>query len=161
MRNDISAIPYGFVDIEVSVSDSRICDIGALRHDGATFHQNSVSELRQFIEPLRYLCGHNIVHHDAKFLFGSEPPRISLVDTLHISPILFPSSPYHRLLKDDKILSEQANNPVCDCEKARDLLFDDLSAWESLPPEQRSIYVALLKGKAEFAVLLIDLLLAR
>ena len=42
-----------------------------------------------------------------------------LVDTLYISPLLFPERPYHRLVKDDKLVSDQMNNPVNDCEKAR------------------------------------------
>ena len=55
-----------------------------------------------------------------------------LVDTLFLSPLLYPERPYHHLLKDDKLISEQMNNPVNDCVKARDLLLDEVARWEPL-----------------------------
>lgn len=73
-----------------------------------------------------------------------------LVDTLYMSPILFPERPYHRLLKDDKLMSDQMNNPVNDCEKARDLLFDEIGKWRSLSENKRRIYTSLLRGRPEF-----------
>lgn len=42
------------------------------------------------------------------------------------------------------------NNPVNDCEKARDLLLDEIARWNSLPDEIRKIFASLLKGKEEF-----------
>ena len=36
-----------------------------------------------------YLCGHNIINHDAKYLFGQESCKWALVDTLYMSPLLF------------------------------------------------------------------------
>lgn len=55
---------YAFADIELSLKDNRIRDIGALRYDGAVFHKNSKSEFAVFIDDVDFLCGHNIVHHD-------------------------------------------------------------------------------------------------
>lgn len=55
---------YAFADIELSLKDNRIRDIGALRYDGAVFHKNSKSEFAAFIDDVDFLCGHNIVHHD-------------------------------------------------------------------------------------------------
>lgn len=69
---------------------------------------------------------------------------------LYISPLLFPERPYHRLVKDDKLLSEQMNNPVNDCEKAKTLLLDEIESWHSLPNEKKQIFASLLKGKTEF-----------
>ena len=123
---------YAIVDVEVSLSDQRIHDIGALRYDGAIYHGCSKDELAVFLQDVEYVCGHNIIYHDAKYLFGDVNGHFSLVDTLYMSPILFPKRPYHRLLKDDKLMSEQMNNPVNDCEKARDLLFDEITCWKSL-----------------------------
>ncbi|MDQ9828838.1 hypothetical protein RFX70_08445, partial [Acinetobacter baumannii] len=40
---------YAFVDIEVSLKSRKIHDIGALRHDGAIFHQASVNQLTGFL----------------------------------------------------------------------------------------------------------------
>ena len=58
--------------------------------------------------------------------------------------------PYHRLVKDDKLVSDQMNNPVNDCEKARDLLMDEVAQWNSLPDEKRMLFASLLKDKREF-----------
>lgn len=141
---------YAIVDVEVGLKDHKIHDIGALRQDGATFHKASKEELFDFLRDTDYLCGHNIIHHDAKYLFSDKPCRWTLVDTLYISPLLFPERPYHRLVKDDKLVCDQMNNPVNDCEKARDLLLDEIARWNSLPDEKRKIFATLLKGKEEF-----------
>lgn len=141
---------YAFVDVEVGMKDRAIHDIGAIRYDGQTFHRASIDELLGFITDIDYICGHNIIHHDAKYLFKDRPIRQLLVDTLYISPLMFPERPYHRLVKDDKLQVEQLNNPVNDCEKARDLLFDEISHWKSLPDEKQKIFASLLKGKEEF-----------
>lgn len=140
---------YAIVDVEVGLKDHKIHDIGALRHDGATFHKNSKEELFAFLRGTRYLCGHNIIHHDAKYLFPGDTCRRTLVDTLYVSPLLFPERPYHRLVKDDKLLCDQMNNPVNDCRKAKDLLFDEISCWHSLPKEKRLIFASLLNGQKE------------
>ena len=114
------ASKYALVDCEVGMKDKRVHDIGALRWDGAVFHSANKHAMKQFLDGVDYLCGHNIIHHDAKYLFGESIKKWALVDTLYVSPLLFPERPYHRLLKDDKLMSEQMNNPVNDCEKARD-----------------------------------------
>lgn len=106
--------------------------------------------LAGFPTPHRFLCGHNIVHHDAKYLFGDERQPWALVDTLYMSPLLFPERPYHRLVKDDKLMSDEMNNPVNDCEKARELLFDEMTHWHNLPERRKRIYASLLTGIEEF-----------
>lgn len=141
---------YAIVDVEVGLKDKRIHDIGAIRSDGAVYHHASKQGLVDFISGVAYICGHNIIHHDAKYLFGDEQRCWQLVDTLYISPLMFPERPYHRLLKDDKLMSDQMNNPVNDCEKARDLLFDEVEHWHSLSENKRRILASLLRGKPEF-----------
>ena len=141
---------YVIVDVEVGLKDRKIHDIGALRDDGAVFHKNSKKELFEFIGNAGYICGHNIIHHDATYLFDQTPPGRMLVDTLYISPLLFPERPYHRLVKDDKLISDQMNNPVNDCEKARDLLMDEITRWSSLPDKKQELFASLLKGEKEF-----------
>lgn len=141
---------YAMVDIEVGLNDNKVHDIGALRHDGAIFHRDSRQELKEFLHDVDFVCGHNIVHHDAKYLFGDAGDSWMLVDTLYMSPLLFPERPYHKLVKDDKLLSDQINNPVNDCEKARELLWNELAKWRSLPPEKQEIFASLLADKEEF-----------
>ena len=141
---------YAIVDVEIGLTDHRIHDIGALRYDGAIFHKASTEELLPFLERVEYLCGHNIIHHDAKYLFEDRQIPWRLVDTLYLSPLLFPERPYHRLVKDDKLLSDQMNNPVNDCEKARDLLLDEMARWDAWPEQKRRLFTALLRNQPEF-----------
>ena len=141
---------YAIVDVEVGLKDHKIHDIGALKHNDTTFHKTSKEELFIFLNDIDYICGHNIIHHDAKYLFTDKTCRWILVDTLYISPLLFPEHPYHKLVKDDKLISEQMNNPVNDCKKAKDLLLDEIARWNSLPKEKRILFASLLKDKKEF-----------
>ena len=141
---------YAIVDVEVGLKDHKIHDIGAFKHDDTTFHKTSKEELFIFLNDIGYICGHNIIHHDAKYLFTDKTCRWILVDTLYISPLLFPEHPYHKLVKDDKLISEQMNNPVNDCKKAKDLLLDEIARWNSLPKEKRILFASLLKDKKEF-----------
>ena len=159
---------WAIVDVEVGMGDRKVHDIGALRCDGAVYHGCVMPDVADFLRDVEYVCGHNIIHHDATYLFDEEAIRAGkgvspytsgrgrprsqwiLVDTLYMSPLLFPERPYHRLLKDDKIGSEQMNNPVNDCEKARDLLMDEMACWNALPDRKRRILTSLLYDKAEF-----------
>ena len=145
------ASKYAVVDCEVGLNDMRVHDIGALRWDGSTFHSANKHTLSKFLNGVDFLCGHNIIHHDAKYLFGEELQKWALVDTLYVSPLLFPERPYHRLLKDDKLVSEQMNNPVNDSEKARDLLMEEVSAWNKLSDRKQIIYATLLYNVTEFS----------
>lgn len=141
---------YAIVDVEIGLKDHKIHDIGALKSDDTAFHKASKEELFIFLNDVDYICGHNIVHHDAEYLFTDKICRWILVDTLYVSPLLFPEHPYHRLVKDDKLMSEQMNNPVNDCKKAKDLLLDEIACWHSLPKEKRILFASLLEGKKEF-----------
>lgn len=87
-----------FIDTEVGADDHKIHDIGAVRQDRASFHAASIREFAAFVEGTEYICGHNILHHDLKYLqnaLGYELPAIK-IDTLYLSPLLFPKRPYYR-----------------------------------------------------------------
>lgn len=142
---------YAFVDTEIGGKNHQVHDIGALRSDGAIFHQASKAELLNFLRDVDFICGHNIVHHDAKYLFThDEQQQWHLVDTLYLSPLLFPERPYHKLVKDDKLIVEELNNPVNDCEKTKDLLHDEIAHWKALPSHKRLVFASLLWGQREF-----------
>ena len=102
-----------FFDTEVGVNDNKIHDIGAVK-DGAVFHSASVGEFCAFFDGARFLCGHNIIHHDLEYMHKASDFRIEYkpIDTLYLSPLLFPKRPYHNLLKDDKLQNDQINDPV-------------------------------------------------
>ena len=146
----VDSLRFAVVDTEVGIKDHKVHDIGALRFDGATFHQASKDELIRFLRSVDFVCGHNIVHHDAQYLFDGAKIPWTLVDTLYLSPLLFPERPYHRLVKDDKLVSEEANNPVNDCEKARELLWDEIDRWKRYSHEKRLMFSSLLHGQPEF-----------
>lgn len=141
---------YVFVDVEVGIRDKKIHDIGAVRWDGAVYHSANRQELMIFLKDADFVCGHNIINHDAKYLFDESTGGRLLVDTLYLSPLLFPERPYHHLLKDDKLVSEQINNPVNDCEKARDLLMDEVAQWNRLSASTQAIFSTLLQDSDEF-----------
>ncbi|MGL6314944.1 RecQ family ATP-dependent DNA helicase [Vibrio sp. WXL103] len=66
------------------------------------------------------LLGHNILDHDLSWLkhrFGDKIKALAdlpVIDTLYLSPLAFPKNPYHRLIKDYKIVKDSYNNPVED-----------------------------------------------
>ena len=141
-----------FFDTEIGVDDKKIKDIGAVRSDKGTLHTASVSDFCAFAADADFLCGHNVVHHDMKYLEpvvdGRVPKRI--IDTLYLSPLLFPKRPYHRLVKDDKLQVEELNNPVNDSQKAQTLFFDEVNTFYQLSPGKKKIFCGLLYNFEEF-----------
>ena len=141
-----------FIDTEVGVSDKKVHDVGALSDEGAIFHSKSIPDFLRFVSDADFLCGHNAIHHDLRYLFGDKSAIYvsKTIDTLYLSPLLFPRRPYHRLLKDDKLQVDELNNPLNDCSKARDLFHDEIAAFSVLPLDLQIIYCTLLYGKEEF-----------
>lgn len=143
-----------FIDTETDPTSGKILGIGSIKSDGTFFHTNSVSQLTSFIQDSQYVCGHNILNHDLEYTYKSidsdELKHVKYIDTLYLSPLLFPCRPYHSLLKDDKLLSDEINNPVNDAKKTRDLFFDEVEAFLEADNNLKSIYYFLLKDKREF-----------
>ncbi len=143
-----------FIDTEISQKNQEILDIGGIKDNGNSFHSSSISEFISFINGTIFICGHNILNHDLKYLqkalSDSGINQCKVIDTLFLSPLLFPMRPYHHLLKDDKLQSEELNNPLNDSIKARDLFYDEVSAFNALAHSLKSIYYLLLKDKNEF-----------
>ena len=139
-----------FFDTEVGVNDNKIHDIGAVK-DGAVFHSASVGEFCAFFDGARFLCGHNIIHHDLEYV--KQSPEFSVkykaIDTLYLSPLLFPKRPYHKLLKDDKLQNDQLNNPVNDSIKASVLFYDECNAFADLDDRLKDNVCCLLYGVRE------------
>ena len=137
-----------FIDAEVGVQSKKVIDYGAVREDGAMLHSSSPTDFDRFISTCDTVCGHNIVGHDLKYIVLKHNPTI--IDTLYLSPLLFPKRPYHRLVKDDKLQVDELNNPANDAMKARDLLHDELAAWRQLSSYRQKIYYHLLYETREF-----------
>lgn len=140
-----------FIDIEVDVSSKKIIDLGAVRSDKAIFHSGSVLKFSTFIFGLEYLCGHNIIRHDLKYIKSHIAwTTYKYIDTLYLSPLLFPKRPYHALLKDDKLQSDLLNNPLNDAQKAEKLFYDEVNAFSQLSSQCKQIYCCLLYQFEEF-----------
>lgn len=152
-RNTNSTIT--FIDTEIDPRTRKILDIGSVKSDGSSFHKTSIAEFIQFLDGTDYLCGHNIYNHDLKYISevvsAANINQENVIDTLPLSPLLFPTKPYHALLKDDKLQSEESNNPVNDSIKAKDLFYDEVAAFKQLEETLKQIFYLLLREKKEFA----------
>ncbi len=141
-----------FFDTEVTVESQKIMDYGATTDQGRQIHTKIGHEFLEFIKEASFLCGHNILRHDLKQLSKKYPQvlRVPAIDTLPLSPLFFPEKPYHNLVKDDKLSSDQLNNPLNDSMKARDLFYDCVTAYKHLEEWIQQVYKGLLKEQREF-----------
>lgn len=139
-----------FIDSEIT-SEGTIGDLGAVT-ETSQFHSTNKQEFSRFVKGNDFVCGHNVIHHDVKYIGellndGNAPIYI---DTLYLSPLVFPKKPYHKLLKDDKLQTDELNNPLNDAIKAKDLFYDEVNAFQSLSPKMKWILCALLYPYPEF-----------
>ncbi len=146
--------PIIFFDTEIDPRSKKILDIGSVKSDGTIFHSNSIKEFADLLNNNDFVCGHNIIRHDLryiqKYLSSQGIIHLQYIDTLFLSPLLFPTKPYHRLLKDDKMQTDELNNPVNDSKKAKDLFYDEITAFMNLDESLKRIYYLLLKEQEEF-----------
>jgi ATP-dependent DNA helicase RecQ len=143
-----------FIDTEVEPHSGRLLDIGSVKENGNHFHKASVADFILFLKGTQFVCGHNILNHDIKYIGGALTDAgilsTNLIDTLFLSPLLFPTKPYHALLKDDKLQSEFTNNPLNDSIKAKDLFYDEIAAFKQTDETLKHIFYLLLNDKKEF-----------
>ena len=143
-----------FIDAEVDPRNGKVLDIGGVRSDGPVFHGSSMADFARFLQGSEYVCGHNILNHDFRYLEDALNKagigRDNAMDTLFLSPLLFPKKPYHKLLKDDKLQVDELNNPQNDSMKARDLFNDEIAAFTRLDERLKTIYWSLLNETEEF-----------
>ena len=109
------------LDLEVS-ADGRIRDVGALRGRvefrvcDAGSSEEAVLRLDSFAEGANCVVGHNIVAHDRRFidadLSGAALLDLPVVDTLYLAPLARPKRPYHRLVKDYKLVGAERSDPI-------------------------------------------------
>ena len=125
-------------------------DLGAVNSHDVPFHSQSQGKFMDFVKDAEYVGGHNILNHDLKYLAHLELNKKKVIDTLYLSPLMFPKRPSHKLLKDDKILSDALNNPLLDAQKSKDLFYDEVNAFNALDSDLKEIYLSLLKGTVEF-----------
>ncbi|WP_022667026.1 RecQ family ATP-dependent DNA helicase [Desulfospira joergensenii] len=143
-----------FADTEIDPGSGRILDLGSIKENKDTFHSGSVAGFTEFLQGTRFLCGHNIINHDLNYISHAVEKagidRADVIDTLFLSPLLFPVRPYHALLKDDKLQTEDINNPLNDSIKARDLFHDEVEAFKQADNDLKQIFFSLLHDKQGF-----------
>lgn len=140
-----------FIDSEISASKKTICDLGAVKPDRTKFHSDSQAEFSNFVSGADFICGHNIIDFDLKYISSLITTPYTAIDTLYLSPLLFPNKPYHRLLKDDKLQSDELNNPLNDSIKAMELFYDEVNAFNSLSDNMQKILYALLSDNSKYS----------
>lgn len=143
-----------FVDTEIEPKSRKILDIGSVKSDGNSFHSNSIADFIIFLSGTQFICGHNIINHDLHYIYNAitdaKVDSANIIDTLLLSPLLFPTKPYHALVKDDKLQTEDTNNPLNDSIKAKDLFFDEVSVFNQTDEKLKQIFYLLLNEKIEF-----------
>lgn len=132
------------LDLETTRS-GRIRHIGAIIN-GRVFERKesagSPATLKQLDEIARnaeFILGHNLLGHDFPVLQASSPwlefLNKPVIDTLYLSPIAFPQNPYHRLVKDYKLVRATINNPIEDAKLAASVFADQWGSFQRLSAE--------------------------
>ncbi|MCK5190364.1 MAG: DEAD/DEAH box helicase, partial [Methylococcales bacterium] len=130
------------LDLETS-ENGDIYAIAAVFQD-QFFQRNAPFNIRQvlkefdaFAKDARFLLGHNIILHDLPFCHTINPKLAMfdklVIDTLFLSPLAFPENPYHRLVKNYKLLRDSLNDPLADAKLALSLFQDQ---WQALQEQQ-------------------------
>jgi len=93
-----------------------------------------LKEFDVFTKDARFLLGHNIILHDLPFCHRINPQLAlfdkPVIDTLFLSPLAFPENPYHRLVKNYKLVRDSLNDPLADAKLALSLFQDQWLAFQ-------------------------------
>lgn len=155
------------LDLEITKDNKRLTHMGAVMLSVKNVEQSfevksntekALAELNNLAEQTDFVLGHNILHHDLPWLklqsktASSALFNLPIIDTLFLSPLAFPKNPYHRLVKDYKLVKDSFNNPVADARLALSIFKDQLASfaeqYESTP-ELIELYRYLFSKSAE------------
>ncbi len=134
-------LPVTALDLETS-RWGFIRHLGALTDTGHSFaHKGggekevraALSRLDDVCRASRFILGHNLLNHDLPVLRSITPELALLnkpvIDTLFLSPLAFPGNPYHRLVKDYKLVRDSINDPVADARLALSVFTEQYQAF--------------------------------
>lgn len=156
-----SALPpdWLLLDLETTQDGRRITKIGAVLGAERFFRagdcesRDVFSALDQFAAKAVCVVGHNVLLHDLPLLSEKHSQLgmlgLPVIDTLSLSPICFPENPYHRLIKDYKLISVSKNDPVADALLAGGILQDEIASLRGMKekePEAFNTLYGLLCG---------------
>ena len=127
------------LDLETG-PDGELHKIGAVRGERRLLRQGrfaegaALADLERFAADAELVLGHNLLGHDLHALRARAPTLALLerpaVDTLFLSPLAFPENPYHRLVKDYKLVSATVSDPVSDCRLAERALREQWAEFD-------------------------------
>lgn len=143
---EVSQIKGLVFDLEVHPKNNTVFKIGALRMDTSwslerdirndTELKNTLKDIDVNVQGALCVIGHNVLEHDLPILkqkFSDlEMLHLPIVDTLRLSPLSFPQNPYHRLIKDYKIISSSLSSPLADCQATVTLFNEQYIAFQDL-----------------------------
>jgi ATP-dependent DNA helicase RecQ len=128
------------LDLETTRSGGRIRRIGAVFREqayewsGNGALREALARLQDFGRQAAYVLGHNLFNHDWPLLKGVAPGlgllELPVIDTLFLSPLAFPRNPYHRLVKDYKLVRACLSDPLEDVRLALTVFEDQWAAFE-------------------------------
>ena len=130
-----------FLDVELSRSGA-LFGVAALGADGEEAVAERAADVPGVLRTIArwnadLLVGHNLHRHDRPWLARYAPghPALGLpwVDTLVLSPLAFPERPYHRLIKEHRLVRESRPAPLADCRATREVFADEVRALARLP----------------------------
>ena len=133
----------------------RIHAIGAVRADTDQCFAHSgsglapaLSKLAELAAGTSFVLGHNLIAFDLPHLKAAKWDlrllKLPAVDTLRLSPLAFPSHPYHNLVKhyqDGRLKRGRVNDPELDARIALELFGNECRALESGPWNRRSLTI--------------------
>src|ERR1039458_4593180 len=140
------------LDLEVSHQGNILklgaeCDGASLALSGGHSLAATLDQLAKLSVNATLVLGHNLVRFDMPILRQKAPGhpllKLPVIDTLVLSPICFPENPYHRLVKDYKLVRESINDPVADARQAAALFADEFRALDGLRQKDPRLFEVL------------------
>src|ERR1035437_8062758 len=140
------------LDLEVS-HQGNILKLGAVCGDASLTRSrghnlaSALDDLAKLAARATLVLGHNLVRFDLPILREAAPRhpllKLPIIDTLVLSPICFPENPYHRLVKDYKLVRESINDPVADARQAAALFADEFRSFDGLRQKDPRLFEVL------------------
>ena len=128
---------------------------GKIRHFGAVLNgrvfektekagsKAVLDQLDALAQDADFVLGHNLLGHDFPVLKATSPwmklLQKPVIDTLYLSPIAFPQNPYHRLVKNYKLVRSSINSPVEDAKLAASIFSEQCESFVALAVKKRKL----------------------
>ena len=136
------------LDLETTRS-GKIRQVGAVLN-GHIFERTEKAGSKAVLEQLDklaqkadFVLGHNLLGHDFPILRAASPwleiLKKPVIDTLYLSPLAFPQNPYHRLVKNYKLVRSSINSPVEDAKLAASVFADQWESFVALSEEKATL----------------------